>query len=214
MKVEIVAVVDKSGSMSSKVNDVIGGFNSFIAEQKALPGEAYMSVVLFDTEHSVLHECVDIQKIPELTAKTYIPMGGTALLDAVGDTIDSVGKRLKNTDPDKRPDKVIFVIMTDGEENSSLKFKHKDIKEKIEHQTEKYSWEFVFIGQGLNTWDDAQRMGISAQCYASMSMSGAGVSAGYHSATSYVSNARTGQDALNASGEWKQSDIEEEQPSS
>ena len=149
--------------------DVIGGYNKLIDDQKAIPGEANFTLVLFDTQTQTIYENLPIQKVPKLTDKEYFPTGATALLDTVGAVITSMGKRLAGTPEEQRPGKVIVAIMTDGEENSSKKFTKSQIKEMIETQQKTYKWEFLFIGAGIDAFSEAGGIGISASCTRSMS---------------------------------------------
>ena len=143
---ELVVIMDRSGSMWPLAGDTINGFNSLIEKQKAdTNGDVHVTVVLFDTRFNVLYDCVDIKEIPKMTSKDYFPSGGTALLDAVGSTITSVGKRLADTPEEERPANVMFVITTDGYENSSKEYDQKQIADMIEHQKTKYSWTFMFL---------------------------------------------------------------------
>lgn len=155
---ELVVVMDRSGSMWPLADDTINGFNSLIEKQKAdTNGDVHVTVVLFDTSFNVLYDCVDIKEIPKMTSKDYFPSGGTALLDAVGSTITSVGKRLADTPEEERPANVMFVITTDGYENSSREYNQKQIADMIEHQKTKYSWTFMFLGANI----DAESVGKS-----------------------------------------------------
>lgn len=153
---ELVVIMDRSGSMWPLADDTINGFNSLIEKQKAdTNGDVHVTVVLFDTRFNVLYDCVDIKEIPKMTSKDYFPSGGTALLDAVGSTITSVGKRLADTPEEERPANVMFVITTDGYENSSREYNQKQIADMIEHQKTKYSWTFMFLGANI----DAESVG-------------------------------------------------------
>jgi hypothetical protein len=142
---EIAFVLDRSGSMNPIADDAIGGFNTFLTEQQALTGQARLTLVLFDHEYMVTHNNVDIRAVPPLDAKTYTPRGMTALLDAVGRTIDDIGTRLAATPEAERPAKVIVAILTDGQENASRDYTFARVADKIKHQQEKYSWEFLFL---------------------------------------------------------------------
>ena len=144
--IDITLVLDRSGSMASVREDTIGGFNSFLEQQKAVPGSACLSLIQFDDKYEVLYEGRRLQDAPLLSAQTFVPRGSTALLDAVGRTIHSVGVRLAALPERERPGKVLFVVMTDGEENASREFSSGQIFEMITHQREKYQWEVVFIG--------------------------------------------------------------------
>lgn len=160
--VEIIVVLDRSGSMSTVRNDTIGGFNTFVNDQKSqAKGEVKLTLVQFDDQYEVNYNGRSIQEVPSLTEATYIPRGMTALLDAVGKTINTVGDRLAKTPEAERPSLVIFVTLTDGQENSSKEFKLDQIKSLIEHQTTKYNWQFVFLGADQNAFQAAS-MGFTA----------------------------------------------------
>lgn len=182
---EIVFILDESGSMQSLANDTIGGFNSYVEEQKKEPGEAYMTTVLFDDRYIVLHDHVNIQDVPPLTRREYSPLGMTALMDAIGKTINSVGQRLSSTPEEERPAHVIFVITTDGYENDSKEFTRAKVKEMIEHQQTKYSWQFLFLGAGIDAYQEAESIGIGGVHTMSASHSSFGAQSIYTS----VSNA-------------------------
>lgn len=157
---EIVCVIDKSGSMGPRKADAIGGFNQFLSEQKKLPDEAYLTLVLFDTNHVVMNESTPIKEVRPLDESTYCPYGCTALLDAVGRTIDSIGARLDKLQENQKPSKVLVVILTDGEENSSHQFSKQQIKDKIEHQKNTYSWCFMYLGANQDAFAEAGSIGI------------------------------------------------------
>lgn len=158
---EIICVLDRSGSMESIVNDAIGGFNSFLKSQQATPGEAVMSIVLFDHEYQVLCSGKALADVTPLTDQTFVPRGSTALLDALGKTIDEVGVRLANLPESQRPDKVLFVILTDGQENASQHYSAEQIHQMISHQRSIYSWEFLFLAANQDAFTASERMGIS-----------------------------------------------------
>jgi len=158
---ELIVIVDKSGSMYNVINDTIGGFNTFLDVHQKLQGEAKLTLVLFDTTYKVVHNGLDIQKVPKLDNSSYDTGGMTALLDAVGKTIDEVGKRLSETSEEERPQKVIFMIITDGEENSSKEYDLQQIKEKTKHQQDVYKWDFIFMGANQDAWSNARDLGLS-----------------------------------------------------
>jgi uncharacterized protein YegL len=160
---EIVFILDRSGSMYGLVEDTIGGFNSFIEEQKKEDGEALLTTVLFDNQCEILHDGINLKDVKILTNKEYFTRGMTALLDAIGKTINSVGNRLNKTPEDEKPSKVIFVITTDGYENSSIEFTQKQIKEMIGYQTSKYNWQFIFLGANIDAVNVAESYGIRGQ---------------------------------------------------
>lgn len=172
---EMVFVLDRSGSMSGLAADTIGGFNELIEKQKKIEGDAYVTTVLFDHEYEVLHDHVALEEVAPLTDKEYFARGSTALLDAVGRTIDSVGARLAATAEEERPAHVVFVITTDGMENSSREYTAKRVRGMIEHQQQKYSWQFVFLGANMDAVSEARKLGISAKYAADFTPSHNGV---------------------------------------
>lgn len=158
---EIIFIIDKSGSMSHLTNDTIGGFNGFIASQKAIEGKATLITVLFDTSWKTLHDGVDIHEVKEMTTMDYIASGGTAMLDAIGETINKVQDRHDELGEEK-PENVLFVITTDGEENSSRKFTKSQIEKMIKHQTNGHGWKFMFLGANMDAVKEATSIGISS----------------------------------------------------
>jgi len=157
---ELVFILDKSGSMSGLENDTIGGFNSMLEKQKAVDGECYITTVLFDNNYELLHDRIDIKAISPITDREYQVGGSTALLDAIGRTIHKTGNAQKHTAEDYRAEKVLFVIITDGEENSSREYTVEKIKAMIKRQKEKYGWEFIFLGANIDAVQTAGRYGI------------------------------------------------------
>jgi uncharacterized protein YegL len=196
---ELIIVLDKSGSMSSVADDTIGGFNTMIAEQKKIAGEIKVTLALFDDEYELVHDGIPIQDIKELTAETYLPGGWTALLDAVGKTIDSVGARLTKTPEDERPSKVILAILTDGGENSSKEYQQQAIADKIKHQTEKYQWQFLFLGANQDAFAAGGDLGVCKASTTNFAATGQGVRAAYFSVSSYAKEARTGGGPIDVS---------------
>ncbi|ANU54557.1 VWA domain-containing protein [Acutalibacter muris] len=159
---ELVFILDKSGSMAGLEKDTIGGFNSMLNKQKALDGECRITTVLFDNRYELLHDRIDIRAVGPMTEKEYQVGGPTALLDAVGLTIQKLVSVQKSTTEEYRAEKVMFVIITDGEENSSREFSAERVKKMIELEKEKYNWEFVFLGANIDAVETAGRFGISA----------------------------------------------------
>lgn len=160
---EIVFILDRSGSMGLMKDDAIGGFNAFLDEQKAIPGDAKLTLVLFDHEYKLIYDGEDIQKVDRLNDETYVPRGSTALLDSIGRTVDDIGKRLSDTPEEERPGKVLVVVFTDGLENASTDYSKNKIKDTIEHQTQKYSWEFLFLGASQDSINDSKSYGFSQE---------------------------------------------------
>lgn len=180
---EIICILDKSGSMQSIKNDIIGSFNSFIESQKNEPGEAKLTLATFSGERSysierkvtTIYDSINLVDVPELNELNYRCDGGTPLHDAVCATIDRVGYNLSILPEDERPDKVLVVIITDGEENASSKYISTDTKNRIQHQTDNYAWQFIFMGANQDAVTAANEIGISSGN--AMYFSGSGVSA-------------------------------------
>jgi uncharacterized protein YegL len=158
---EIIAILDNSGSMANLTNDTIGGYNTFINDQKNIPGEAILTTVFFNTNYQIFHDRMDIKKVKPITEKEYHAGGSTALLDAMGKTINNVGLQLHNMAEDERPSKVIVFIITDGEENASKEFTNEKIKEMVELQKNSYNWEFLFMGANIDSFSVAETIGIN-----------------------------------------------------
>lgn len=161
---EIVLLVDESGSMSGLRKDTIGSINTFVKDQAKVPGEANLELVVFQTLYD--GGCKIIRSAPvktfgEITEADYTPLGGTPLLDAIAQRVDALGAKLAAIPESDRPDKVIFVIITDGEENSSKKASLADVKAKIQEQTDVYNWQFIYLGAGINAFKQHEALGIS-----------------------------------------------------
>ncbi len=160
---EIVFILDRSGSMSGLESDTIGGFNSMINKQKEeTDGNALVSTVLFDHESLVLHDRVPLAKVEPLTEHDYQVRGSTALLDAVGDALKHIKNIHKYAREEDRPEKTLFIITTDGMENSSERFSYRDIKRLIEKQRG-LGWEFIFLGANIDAVEVAEHIGIDAR---------------------------------------------------
>lgn len=159
---ELVFILDKSGSMAGLEKDTIGGFNAMLQKQKALSGECRITTVLFDNRYELLHDRIDIRAVKPITEKEYFVGGSTALMDAIGRTIHKIAVAQKNTAEDYRAEKVMFVIITDGAENASREYSSDRVKAMIEHEKEKYGWEFVFLGANIDAVETAGRFGIEA----------------------------------------------------
>ena len=157
---EIVFILDKSGSMSGMEKDTIGGFNSMIEKQKDVEGKAFVSTVLFSNSSTVLHDRKPLEEIKPLTQEDYRAFGGTALLDAIGDAIKHIGNIHKYARKEDVPERTMFVITTDGEENASRKYTAQQIKDMISRQQEKYGWEFMFLAANIDAVETAETLGI------------------------------------------------------
>ena len=178
---EIIFIIDKSGSMGHLTNDTIGGFNSFVESQKD-DTKTTLTTVLFDTSWKILHDGLDIYEVSPMTTKDYVPGGMTAMLDAIGETINSVQYRHDDMG-DAKPDSVLFVITTDGEENASKKFTKAEIEKMIKHQTAGHGWEFIFLGANMDAVKEATSMGIKADKSVTYDWSSMGTDALYRTVT-------------------------------
>lgn len=159
-RTEIVFILDRSGSMSGLEKDTIGGYNSMLKKQQKEEGEAIVTTVLFDHDYEIIHDRINIREIESITEREYFVRGCTALLDAMGITINKIINATKNTKKEHQADKVVFIIITDGMENSSREYSYEKIKAMIEKQKEKYKWEFIFLGANIDAVSTAARFGI------------------------------------------------------
>jgi len=184
-------VMDRSGSMGSMAVEASNAFNNFISDQKEVEGEALVTFVEFDNNYNVVHDAVDINTIvtdPEDDARyQLVPGGTTALLDAIGISINSIGERLAGMPEEERPEKVIIGIMTDGMENASHEFTRDQIKSMIEKQESEFSWTFMFFGANQDAFAAGAGLGVAAGNAANF----AGTGKGAISAMSNVSRAVT-----------------------
>ena len=160
---EIVYILDRSGSMSGLEKDTIGGYNSFLEKQKKETGDAVVTTVLFDDKYDMVHDRVDIKKVKALTNKEYYARGMTALLDAIGRTINYIDARHKNALESEVPLKTIVVITTDGYENASHEFDSSKVKAMIENQKKELGWEFLFLGANIDAVETAKDFGITKE---------------------------------------------------
>jgi hypothetical protein len=159
---EIICIIDRSGSMESIRSDAIGGFNRFLSDQQEPEDPARLTIVLFDDQYEVVHNGTDIHSVPLLTNNTFVPRGSTALLDAVGKTLNTVSARLAGIPVDDRPEKVIVAILTDGHENASREFSLPIIREMISHYTKDLKWDFIYLAATQDAFSEAGQLGISS----------------------------------------------------
>lgn len=157
--IELVFVLDESGSMWALTDDTINNYNKLLEERRK-EGNCIVSTIVFNKYRKVIHDRISIDKVKNITTEDYIAGGTTALYDAVGATIDEIGRALSNTPEEERPEKVMFVIITDGEENASVEYSQNDVLERIRHQKEKYNWDFSFIGANIDAEKAANDIGI------------------------------------------------------
>ena len=173
--VQIICILDRSGSMQRLTDDVIGGYNSFLDKQKKESGAAEVTTVLFDDQYEKIGNAVDIQKAENLTSAIYYARGSTALMDAVGKTItETLGQMEKNKIcPAKR--RVLVMIMTDGLENASKEYNKARVKSLIDATTKNYQWNYIFLGANIDSAAEADSIGISGRHAANFSSDSVGI---------------------------------------
>ena len=172
---EIAYILDRSGSMGGLEEAAITGFNEFLQSQLDEAGDVNLSLVLFDNEYLKPHDRVPLQEVRQLDTETYVPRGTTALLDAIGRTIDDLGKNLAKELEERRPGKVIIAIYTDGYENASTDYDLRKINKMITHQRKKYAWEFMFLAANEDAIATASHMGIASNMASVSELSAKGV---------------------------------------
>ena len=198
---ELVFIIDKSGSMSGLESDTIGGFNSLIKKQKKEEGDALISVVFFNDNQDVVLDRVDINKVKELTEEEYVCMSCTALLDAVGDSIKHIRNIHKYARKEDIPEKIVFVIMTDGLENTSEKYRYHDVKSLIERAKEESNWEFLFLGANIDAIGEAKNLGIEEDYAVEFCCDEEGIELNYEAVSDAVKMMRCCDEKLG--GDWK-----------
>lgn len=193
MHTHIYFLLDRTGSMNPMVDDVVGGFNTFLAEQRAEGDDARMTLVQFDSQDpfEVIADAVRLAKVPELTAATFQPRGMTPLLDATGELIAHASKRVEmREDAGKKPESIVVVTFTDGEENASHRFTAATIKELVADK-EALGWTFVFLGAGLDAYGESRGIGYSDGSVQAWAPDGVGVSAAMISTSKAMSSHRS-----------------------
>lgn len=202
---EMVFILDRSGSMNGLEADTIGGYNSLLEKQKKEVGDATVTTVLFDDQYEMIHDHVAIGKVKDITNKEYFARGSTALLDAVGKTINHVGNGHKNALDNEIPGKTMVVIITDGYENASREFTLPQIKQMIERQKEKFGWEFLFLGANIDAVSTAAGFGITADRAVTYEADSVGTRMNFDAVSQVIGCARN---CAPIAGNWKKN-IEE-----
>lgn len=180
--VEIVFVLDMTGSMKSLASETVIGFNNFLDEQKKVPGKANITLVTFNSyETKKVLDKVDLAKAKSINHSDYKPDGLTPLLDTIGNSIDEL-KGTKN--------KVIFAVMTDGEENFSRKYNRKQIFDLVQEQKDKHKWEFIFLGANQDSYLEAGKLGIDAKDTANYDATAQGTRTAYTNVSASVTSYR------------------------
>lgn len=190
----ISVILDRTGSMESIRDDVIGGFNAFLAEQKAAPGFATMTLVQFDSQdpYEVLQSFVQVAAVPELTRTTFVPRASTPLLDAIGRGINDLEQKLAQMPEAVRPSRVVMVIITDGQENASREFRKDQIGKMIAEKQTKQDWQFVFLSADLNAINDAMAVGVRPMAAMAFDKDARGTRAAFASTSDRLLKVRSG----------------------
>lgn len=189
-------VADSSGSMQHLISETVGSINNLIKEQQTVPGEAFLSLLVFDYKSKWLSDFVNIKDVEPITAEKYFMGGGTALYDATVEMIIKTGDRLNLMKEEDRPSKVVIVIITDGEENQSHEYgRHNGglerLQQLIKQQTEKYNWQFIFLGADINAQSTGVSMGIAAASAMSYNATKKGMGQVYASTNNVLRSYRT-----------------------
>ena len=196
---ELVFILDRSGSMGGLEADTIGGFNAMLEKQRRHDEETLVSTVLFDTQCTVLHDRLPLDKVPPLTRENYSVGGCTALLDAVGGAIHHIGNVHKYARREDVPRRTLFVITTDGLENASRRYSYEKVRAMIEKEKTKYGWEFLFLGANMDAAAEAKRFGIGADRAASYRCDKQGTALNYEVIGDAVMKVRCG---VKLSADW------------
>ena len=202
-KVDITIILDRSGSMAAIADDTIGGFNTFLEEQQKLSGDATLTLVKFDDQYEVEYYRKSMKDVPKLSKETFKPRGATALLDAIGTTIDDIDTRLAGLKKRQRPDRMVVAVITDGHENASYKFTKLQINRRISHKRDVHQWQFFFIGANQDAIQEGHHIGIPVGQTLTYKSSAGGTIAAYAALNTLVDNARTNSvnTAYNMTGE-------------
>ena len=189
---ELAFILDRSGSMSGLESDTIGGFNSLLDKQKRESGSCTVTTVLFDNAYELLHDRIPLSGVRNITDQDYFVRGSTALLDAIGRTVDKIVSAQRQTAETERAEKVLVVIITDGMENASREYRYERVREMIEQQ-QKVGWEFLFLGANIDAIKAASSFGIAADRAVNYRPDGVGTRLNYDVVSDAVCSVRAGQ---------------------
>jgi uncharacterized protein YegL len=159
---ELIFILDRSGSMGGLESDTIGGYNAMLKKQMEAEGAAFVTTALFDDEYELLHDRINLKGVKPISDKEYFVRGTTALLDAIGKSIQKIVNVQRNTSDDEKAEKVMFIITTDGLENASREYSYSRIRSMIEKQKSRYGWEFIFLGANIDAVAEAEKFGIDS----------------------------------------------------
>lgn len=199
---ELVFIIDRSGSMCGLEQDTAGGFNSLINKQKHKDGKCYVSAVLFDNVCEVLYDRNDISEIREMTVRDCEARGSTALMDALGGAIHHIGNIHKYARAEDVPEHTMFVIITDGLENSSVRYSANQVRAMVEKEKSQYGWEFIFLGANIDAVETAARYGIDADRAVNYNSDSEGTQMVYDSISAAVDEVRM---CMPLGAEWRES---------
>lgn len=206
---ELIFILDRSGSMYGLEQDTIGGFNSMLEKQKKEDGETIVTTVLFDDRYELLHDRFPIEAVGKMTDKEYFVRGSTALLDAVGSTVQKIANAQGHLPKENRADKVIFVIITDGMENASVEYSYKTVRKMIEAQKATGNWEFMFLGANMDAVEEAGKFGIGADRSVTYACDSTGTQLNFKVVEETIHCMRCAPSMAEIGGEWKEA-IEED----
>lgn len=199
---ELVFILDKSGSMSGLEVDTIGGFNSMLEKQREHEGKVLVSTVLFNNRSKVLHDRIPLENVKPLTTDDYFVGGSTALLDALGDAIKHIRNVHKYAREEDRPEKTLFVVITDGYENASRKFSYGEVKQLIERQ-KNIGWEFIFLGANIDAVEVASSIGIERRRAVNYHSDSRGTNKAYLGVCNFVLNSRLSNTGEDVGDDWR-----------
>ena len=196
---ELVFLLDRSGSMAGLEGDTIGGFNAMVEKQRRAPGQALLSAVLFSDQSTVIYDRADLRKVEPLTERQYSVGSCTALLDAIGGAVRHIANVHKYAREEDRPGKTIFVITKAGMENASRRYTYDDVKKMVEHEREKYGWEFLFLGANMDAIAAARSFGIRPDRAVRYACDSAGTELNFRVVGETIARARCG---ASISSDW------------
>lgn len=200
--IELVFILDKSGSMAGLEEDTIGGFNAMLKKQKKEEGEAFVSTVLFNQRSEVIHDRIPLQQVKNISEKEYSVGGCTALLDAVGGAIHHIGNVHKYARKEDIPEKTLCIIITDGLENASRYYTYDKVHQMIERQKKRYGWEFLFLGANIDAAKEAKRFGIAEEMAANYRSDAEGTALNYEVIGDVIAESRSCKEPI--SSHWKE----------